>query len=112
MVPGGLGSNIFFFYFSVSSLFTKFILGSFWTGAICSNLAWLTIWPLDVIKSQVQSGNFKDKSTLQLLIHLSQMGHLYRGLVPGLCRSAIANGCSMVAYDKAVKYLQQFEFLR
>ena len=29
-------------------------LGPFWTGAVCSNLAWLTIWPLDVVK--VKSG--------------------------------------------------------
>ena len=24
-------------------------------GAVCSNLAWLTIWPLDVVKSQVRT---------------------------------------------------------
>ena len=29
-------------------------LGPFWTGAICANLAWLTIWPIDVVKSQVR----------------------------------------------------------
>jgi hypothetical protein len=28
-------------------------LSPFLTGAICSNLAWLTIWPLDVVKTQV-----------------------------------------------------------
>lgn len=39
-------------------------LGTFWTGALCSNLAWLTIWPLDVIKSQRQSGNFSGHSSV------------------------------------------------
>ena len=31
-------------------------LGPFWTGAVCSNLAWLTIWPLDVVKVRVLWG--------------------------------------------------------
>ena len=30
-------------------------LGAFWTGALCANAAWLTVWPMDVIKTQVPS---------------------------------------------------------
>ena len=38
-------------------------LSPFAKGAICANLAWLTVWPADVIKTQRQSGNYASKST-------------------------------------------------
>eukprot|EP00397_Hematodinium_sp_SG-2012_P059312 GEMP01075885.1.p1 GENE.GEMP01075885.1~~GEMP01075885.1.p1 ORF type:complete len:264 (+),score=37.82 GEMP01075885.1:20-811(+) len=68
-------------------------------GAICANLAWLSIWPLDVVKTQVQSGQFKDQSILAMLKSARTSGLLYRGLVPGLMRSTIANGCALTVYS-------------
>jgi len=77
-------------------------LGSFWSGAICSNLAWLTVWPLDVAKSQIQSGDKKytNMRYIDLMRNIIDKKLLFRGLLPGLTRSFIANGLSMVAYDK------------
>mmetsp|Transcript_6593 Transcript_6593/g.7987 ORF Transcript_6593/g.7987 Transcript_6593/m.7987 type:complete len:268 (+) Transcript_6593:130-933(+) len=75
-------------------------LTPFMKGAICANLAWLTVWPLDVVKSQIQSGNFKNQNMFSLLRQLHQTGKLYRGLLPGLARSSIANGCSMEVYTR------------
>lgn len=75
-------------------------LSPFWMGALCSNLAWLTVWPLDVIKSQRQSGNYKGRNSWALLMHASRSGTLFRGVVPGIARSTVANGCAMVAYKK------------
>jgi len=75
-------------------------LSAFWTGALCSNLAWLTVWPLDVIKSQRQSGNYAGKSSRALLAEAARSGLLFRGVVPGLARSTVANGCAMVVYKK------------
>lgn len=74
-------------------------LAPFTKGAICANLAWLTVWPADVIKTQRQSGNYASKSTFQLLQENLQTGRLFRGLVPGLVRSTMANGSSMVVYE-------------
>ncbi len=37
-------------------------LPPFLLGAVAANLAWLTIWPIDVIKSQIQSGRFEGLS--------------------------------------------------
>jgi solute carrier family 25 carnitine/acylcarnitine transporter 20/29 len=74
-------------------------LSPFAKGAICANLAWLTVWPADVIKTQRQSGNYASKGTFQLLQENLQTGRLFRGLVPGLVRSTIANGSSMVMYE-------------
>lgn len=75
-------------------------LGPFWLGALCANLAWLTIWPLDVIKSQRQSGLFPNHSAFSLLAEAARRGTLFRGLIPGIARSTIANGSAMVAYKK------------
>ena len=74
-------------------------LTPFAKGAICANLAWLTIWPADVVKTQRQSGNYSGVSSLQLLRNNYSAGTLFRGLLPGLTRSTFANGCSMVVYE-------------
>jgi len=68
-------------------------------GSICANLAWLTVWPADVIKTQQQSGRYASKTTFQLLQENLRTGRLFRGLIPGLVRSTIANGSSMVVYE-------------
>mgnify|MGYP003887484885 CR=1 FL=1 len=74
-------------------------LSPFWMGGICSNMAWLTVWPLDVVKSRIQSGKFEGKNMLQVLNEVRRSGHLVSGLVPGLARSFLANGSSMVVYQ-------------
>lgn len=75
-------------------------LTPFAKGAVCANMAWLTCWPMDVIKTQRQSGNYKASATaFQLLAENYKSGRLFRGLVPGLLRSTIANGSSMVVYE-------------
>lgn len=86
-------------------------MGPFWTGAICSNLAWLTIWPIDVVKSQIQSGKeeYRNKSVLLLLYNNIQSGILFRGILPGLLRSFIANGCSMVVYNKVLESMKTYK---
>lgn len=76
------------------------------TGALCSSLAWTTVWPFDVVKSRVQSGRFEGKSVVQVLREVVKDGHLYRGIAPGLVRSAIANGCGMVAYNSTLKFMK------
>jgi|TARA_B110000211_G_C14017243_1_gene525928 solute carrier family 25 carnitine/acylcarnitine transporter 20/29 len=74
-------------------------LTPFAKGAVCANLAWLTIWPADVVKTQRQSGNYGNTNALALLRKNISNGTLYRGVTPGLARSTIANGCSMVIYE-------------
>lgn len=74
-------------------------LSPFAKGAICSNLAWITCFPLDVIKTQRQSGNYDGSGGYNLLKSNFQKGVLFRGVVPALIRSTIANGTSMVVYE-------------
>lgn len=97
----------FVVYIDISQQLIPGGLSPFWKGAICSNLAWLTIWPLDVVKSQIQSGLNKDKSIAALLKENVKSGLLFRGLVPGLTRSFIANGSSMVVYQKCLNLLKE-----
>ena len=88
----------FVIYIDLSKQIVPGGLPPFLEGAVCSNLAWLTIWPLDVAKSQLQSGNYRGKSYWLLIRDIFTTGANFRGIVPGLIRSTIANGCSMVAY--------------
>jgi hypothetical protein len=82
-------------------------LTPFWKGAICANLAWLTVWPGDVVKTQRQSGNYEGVSSLSLLKENIATGRLYKGVLPGLARSTIANGTSMVVYEMTHVALSQ-----
>ena len=93
-------------YIDISKQLFQDKLGAFGTGAICSNLAWLTIWPLDVVKSQIQSGNYTGKSFTYLIKDIVSTGKLFKGIVPGLLRSTIANGTAMVVYKKTESYLR------
>lgn len=97
----------FMFYIDIGNQIVPGGLTPFMTGGICANLAWLTIWPLDVVKSQLQSGNFSQQSVSTLLKISFQNGTMYRGLLPGLTRSFIANGCSMVVLVETKKRLEE-----
>jgi solute carrier family 25 carnitine/acylcarnitine transporter 20/29 len=103
-------NSILFSTFVVYIDITKSVIDKdlhpFVTGALCSNMAWLTIWPMDVVKSQIQSGNYPGKSYMSLFISNFKTGSIFRGLMPGLARSTIANGCSMVVYKKVLELLK------
>lgn len=79
---------------------------------ICANLAWLTIWPLDVIKTRRQSGQYDGKSLLWLLRDAIQKGDMYRGLSLGMLRSFIANGASMEVYTIVEREMKRLAFLK
>lgn len=65
---------------------------------LCANLAWLTIWPLDVVKTRRQSGKYDGKSVAWILRDAFRSNQLYRGLSVGMLRSFIANGAGMEVY--------------
>jgi solute carrier family 25 carnitine/acylcarnitine transporter 20/29 len=74
---------------------------------ICANLAWLTIWPLDLIKTRRQSGKYDGRSLAWLLRDAIQKGDMYRGLSLGMLRSFIANGASMEVYTIVERELRK-----
>lgn len=101
--------SLFVIYMDISKQVTNDGMSPFMTGALCSTVAWLSIWPLDVVKSQIQSGqsSLANKGLVGLLKTSYRSGALYRGLAPGLTRSAIANGLSMMVYKEVEKVLKQ-----
>ena len=58
-------------------------------------------------KSRLQSGKFEGKSLIHVLTDIFKAGHLFQGLLPGLTRSFIANGTSMVVYTRVETELKQ-----
>ena len=95
----------FVVYMDISTLIID--LPPFALGSICANMAWLTIWPMDVVKSQIQSGKNEGKSMMTLLKEVVKSGAIFRGLVPGLMRSTIANGTAMVVYKRTMSILTE-----
>lgn len=86
---------------------TFFVHSPFLLGGICASMAWITVWPLDVVKSRIQSGLYDNKQQMiEILIDVIRSGHIFRGLVPGLTRSFISNGSSMVVYKYVETQLQ------
>jgi solute carrier family 25 carnitine/acylcarnitine transporter 20/29 len=84
-------------------------LTPFAKGAICANLAWITCWPFDVVKTQRQSGIYNENiGSWHLLKENIKAGNMFRGLLPGLMRSSIANGTSMVVYETVHSYLSEY----
>ncbi|KAL3806913.1 hypothetical protein ACHAXA_008923 [Cyclostephanos tholiformis] len=65
---------------------------------ICGNVAWLTVWPLDVVKTRRQSGRYDGRSLIWLLRDAFGRGDMYRGLSMGMLRSFVANFFSMEVY--------------
>ncbi len=79
---------------------------AFVKGAMCANLAWLSVWPVDVIKSRRQSGLYVGQSSWYMLKDLIKTRALFAGLLPGLARSTIANGSGMYFMTKFVEYMK------
>lgn len=75
-------------------------------GALCANLAWLAVWPVDVIKSRRQSGLYAGQSSWTMLKELIKTKKLFAGVLPGLARSTIANGSGMYFMTKFTEYMK------
>jgi solute carrier family 25 carnitine/acylcarnitine transporter 20/29 len=75
---------------------------------VCGNLAWLTIWPLDVVKTRRQSGKYDGRSLGWLLGDAFRKGDMYRGLSMGMLRSFVANFFSMEVYTVVERELKVY----
>lgn len=77
-------------------------IGPFVKGGLCATAAWWVVWPLELLKSQVQAGGPSTLSLHQRVRSIVRerggLRGLYRGLGPGTARSILANGSSMVIF--------------
>ncbi|WAR23697.1 MCFS-like protein [Mya arenaria] len=80
--------------------FARPILGPFLISGMAATMAWWIVWPLEYMKSQVQSGyaNQNESVLKRMATVIRERGFfsLYRGILPGTIRSFTANGTSMV----------------
>ena len=74
-------------------------MSPFMSGSICATLAWMTVWPLDVLKSRLQSGKYEGQGIAAVFRDIAKnRASLTSGMAPGLIRAAYANGMSMMVY--------------
>jgi len=81
-------------------------LDAFMKGAVCATTAWVAAWPLELLKSSVQSGLALDgvppsaglRQRAAAIWKQRGLRGLYRGIGPGVLRSVVGNGCATAAY--------------
>ena len=71
---------------------------AFTSGSIAGVTSWLFTYPIDVIKTRIQSGD-----SINWTIAISK-GGLFNGLSICLIRSFVVNGCSFALYDYLKNY--------
>ncbi|PVV02278.1 hypothetical protein BB560_003271 [Smittium megazygosporum] len=81
-------------------------------GGIAGISMWITLFPVDVIKTRIQTDSFanpKYKSSLDCIrksIAESGFSGLYRGLTPCLIRAVPANAATFICFEYALRFLQ------
>ena len=86
------------------------LIGPFLKGGVCATLGWVVVWPLENLRTQIQArapGVPENAGVFERARHvLRERGGvpgLFRGMGPGLTRSMLANGTSMIVYDQCQK---------
>jgi len=84
----------------------------FLRGGFVAAVCWTLVWPLDVVKSQMQAGNLLEghsKSIIPLLCRAGRTRNLCRGLGPGVLRAFVTNGAAMFVYQKCqnLRYMSE-----
>lgn len=79
------------------------VVGPFVKGGVCASVGWVAAWPFEVVKNRVQADTTKrydNKSVSHILRHIVRdegSKGLFRGILPGLCKSFVSNGAAMIA---------------
>lgn len=88
-------------YFSSYRYLREYSINPLLSGGISGSLSWLITYPIDTIKSRLQSNLC---SNVRQSI---QMGNLYYGLKYCLLRAFIVNGVSFYMYEEILTALEQ-----
>ncbi|TFJ86963.1 hypothetical protein NSK_002050 [Nannochloropsis salina CCMP1776] len=89
-------------------------IGQFLASAGAATFGFWVVWPLEVLKNQVQAGTpvgprGREATLVDRVLALGRGGlaGLYRGILPGTLRSVVSNGFSMVVMIEAQKWVTQ-----
>ena len=97
--------GLFFWgYNSTKTLFKNEYIGSFVGGAAAGFLCWGPTYPLDNIKTRIQTSN----KTTGIIECMKKTGfkRMWTGFSPCIIRSVIVNPFVFLAYELGIKYLQ------
>lgn len=87
--------------------------GLFIMNGFCSVLAWISIWPLEIVKNQIQSLNPNDFNKNYKIINILKenisknglLAGISRGSIPGLVSVFIRSGSAMIVMQNAQRFL-------
>lgn len=101
-----------FFRRNTNTYKTKY--GVFFMNGLCATFGFLVIWPVEIVKNQVQMLDLKKYSILKMIKkNISQDGlfeGLLKGSLPGLSSVFIRNGFAMITMLKTQKFLTEIGF--
>jgi len=80
-------------------------LRMFLSGIICGSLTWTVSFPLDVLKTKIQTDVPGYGGIKAGLKHLYQTGHIFRGYSAAILRASLVHGVSMLGYDATLTLL-------
>jgi solute carrier family 25 carnitine/acylcarnitine transporter 20/29 len=80
----------------------------FMRGGLATTAAWTCVWPLDVVKSNMQASTGSSSRSLSSVIRsVIGSGNMFRGYTAGITRSFVANGASLKAYQVSQKFISK-----
>lgn len=92
-------------------VFASAVLGPFLVSGTAATLAWWIVWPLEYMKSQVQSNYGQQQPVWKRMQQVVRKNGgflaLYRGILPGTIRSFLANGTSMIVMANAQRLVSK-----
>lgn len=93
-------------------LITTPLIGPFIKGGVCATVGWILVWPLEVMKNRMQANTEKLGPEVgwvtraHAVLRADGVTGLFRGIGPGVTRSLVANGSSMIVYSKCQEMMR------
>ena len=88
--------------------------GLFFMNGLCASIGFIVIWPLEIVKNQVQMQSLKNYSIIKIIRQNIQEKGVYsaffRGSLPGLSSVFIRNGAAMMTMLKTQSLLTKYGF--
>ncbi len=72
---------------------------TFMSGCIASTITWTCLYPIDMLKTSIQSYNNNNIENIKNIIHQGNYLRLWKGLPAALLKVAPVNGCIMISYE-------------